>query len=70
LDEEADPLKAGSLALRLIDAADPPQSASVEISGPLDLDSMSLPELIAFAQANGISLERDPTPPEALEAAE
>lgn len=69
LDGESDPIRAGSLALRVIETTDPLTEASLEVSGPMDLDKATLPELIAFAQANGISLERDdPTPPDVIDA--
>jgi hypothetical protein len=53
----------------VIETTDPLTEASLEVSGPMDLDKATLPELIAFAQANGISLERDdPTPPDVIDA--
>ena len=71
LDEEADPLKAGSLALRVIDSVDPPDRASLEISGELSADGLkelSLSELLAVAAQHGIDYATPPATPPALEA--
>jgi hypothetical protein len=40
--------------MRLIEQADPPSQTTVEISGPVDVNSMSWSELIAYADAHGI----------------
>jgi hypothetical protein len=68
LSPEVEDSKAGALALRLLDTADPPVKAEVEVSGPVDVNSMSFSELIAYADAQGIDWrtrpEDDPTPPE------
>jgi hypothetical protein len=57
LDPAADSLRAGKLALELIDAADPRNQAELTLSTPVDpevVHSMSLSELLSYAQANGI----------------
>jgi hypothetical protein len=69
LDESADPLKAGHLALKVIEAADPRDQATLTVSAEQQVENMSLAELMAFAEANGITVPTPPaTPPEALEA--
>jgi hypothetical protein len=64
LSPEVEDSKAGALALRLLDAADPPSQTTVEVSGPVDVNSMSFSELIAYADAHGIDWR---TRPEQLE---
>jgi hypothetical protein len=71
LNPETDDAKAAGIAMRLIETADPPAQATLEISGPLTEDAlkeMSLSQLIAYADAQGIDWrtrpEDDPTPPE------
>lgn len=58
--------------MRLIEQADPPSQATLEISGALDpsrIESMSLSELMRVAEAHGIDWRNSPeTPPEALPA--
>jgi hypothetical protein len=70
LSKESDPLKAGSLALRLIETAHPPVQATVEFSKSLedvtraDVDAMSYSELLAFARHAGMEIPEElPTPP-------
>jgi hypothetical protein len=66
LSDESDPLKAGSLALRLIETADPPAQASLALSTeltPEGVGRLSYSELIRVAEAWNL------TPPEASEAA-
>jgi hypothetical protein len=64
LDESVDPVKGGMLALRVIEAAGPSDSATLMLSTEEAIQDMSLAELLAFAAAHGI----EPTPPEALPA--
>jgi hypothetical protein len=61
--------------MRLIEQADPPAQATVEIGADLSTDAinhMGLSELLAVAERLGISLEREdstpPATPPALEA--
>jgi hypothetical protein len=57
LDPESDPLKAGALALRLIETADPPSQATLEISAdltPEQIEGMSWSEALAAAKQLGI----------------
>ena len=63
LNPEADDLRAGAHALRLLEAAEPREQATLTVSTEVDVESMSLGELIAFAQANGIAVP-EATPPE------
>jgi len=61
LDPDADPLRRGALALRVIDTVDPFAKATVEVSGienltPEDVDKLSYAELIALAQATGMEI--------------
>jgi hypothetical protein len=70
LDPNADPIKAGSLALRVIDTVDPPTQASLEISGALSseqIERMSLSEAIAYANQLGIEVPAE-LPPAATQA--
>lgn len=63
LDPEADPLKAGSLALSIIREADPAVSGVLDVSTSLDpegIESMSFRELLAVAQAHGIEVGSTP----------
>jgi hypothetical protein len=64
LDESVDPVKGGMLALRVIEAAGPSDSATLMLSTEEAIQDMSLAELLAFAAAHGI----EPIPPEALPA--
>ena len=61
LDPETDPVKAAHLALKLIETADPPAQSTLEISGPLSaeaMEGMSLAQLLAVAESQGIDLSR------------
>ena len=71
LDENADPIKAANLALKVIETADPGDSATLTVSTTEDIENMSLSELLAFADAHGIDYTRRPgeTPPEIPPAA-
>jgi hypothetical protein len=68
LDPEADSLRAGSLALRLIETADPPAQTTLEVSAdlrPEDVRNLSYRELLAVAEAYNLTpLEPSETPPE------
>jgi hypothetical protein len=67
LDPDADDIKAAHLALGVIREVDPPQEASLEISGALDseaIERMSLTELLTVAERLGIEHQAPP----ALEA--
>jgi hypothetical protein len=64
LNPETDAAKAAGIAMRLIETADPPSEATVEISGPVDPGTMSLSELIAYAEAHGIDWRTRPEQPE------
>jgi hypothetical protein len=58
-------VQAARLALDIIDAVDPKISTVTEVTGPLSaeaIDSMTLTELMSFAQQQGI------TPPQAIPA--
>jgi hypothetical protein len=68
LSPETDDAKAAGIAMRLIEQADPPSQATVEISGAVDLENLSYSELLALAAQYGISLEREDATPPALEA--
>jgi hypothetical protein len=59
LNSEADPLRAGSLALRLIETADPPSQTSLELSAnltPEDIEKLSWSEALALARQLGIEI--------------
>jgi hypothetical protein len=63
LDESADPIKAGSLALRLIETVDPPSQAVLELDAslrPEDVQKLSYSELIRVAEAFGITASDPP----------
>jgi hypothetical protein len=68
LSPDVDDAKAAGIAMRLIETADPPAQASVEISAdlrPEDVRKLSYRELIAFSLANGIEIpEGLPIPPD------
>jgi hypothetical protein len=71
LNPETDDAKAAGIAMRLIEQADPPSQATLEISGPVTseaLEKMSWSELIAYADANGIDWQTPPETPPALES--
>lgn len=71
LSPETDDAKAAGIALAVIREVDPSQEASVEISGDVDLNSLSYSQLLGLAAQYGIDPQgQDSTPPEALEAAE
>jgi hypothetical protein len=68
LNPETDDAKAAGIAMRLIETADPPAQASLEVS-PITsetIDGMSLSELLVLAERMGIDLSRDSTPPAVL----
>jgi hypothetical protein len=63
LNPETDDAKAAGIAIRLIDQADPPSQATVEVSGPVtseDVKNWSFSQLIAYADAHGIDYTRPP----------
>jgi hypothetical protein len=64
LNPDADPLKAGSLAVKLIETADPPNQAVLELSAeltPEGVENLSYSDLIRLADSLGL------TPPEPSE---
>lgn len=72
LSPEVEDAKAGALALRVIEAAEPRDQSTLTLTAEQAVEEMSLGELIAFAQANGLDVgslgETPPTPPQALPA--
>jgi len=58
LDPNEDPLKRARLALEIIEASDPRQTAHAVVEGEVDLESASLGQLMALAESQGISLDR------------
>jgi hypothetical protein len=44
--------------LKVIDASDPRTTATAVVTGEIDPSTASLPELLSFCEAQGISLER------------
>jgi hypothetical protein len=70
LDPEADPIKAGNLALKLIETADPPSQSTLELSAnltPEQVERLSLREAIAYAERLGIEVPAE-LPPAATQA--
>jgi hypothetical protein len=62
LSSETPDAKAAALGIQLVNTVDPPQTASVEVSGDLSMDAvnqMSYSQLLAVAQAYNIDLTRD-----------
>jgi hypothetical protein len=53
LDESVDPVKGGMLALPVIEAAEPSDSATLMLSTEEAIQDVSLAELLAFAAAHG-----------------
>jgi hypothetical protein len=63
LDPDADPIKAGGLALRVIDAVDPVSSSTLEVSAdlsPEDIEKLSWSEALALAERLGIDVSSPP----------
>jgi hypothetical protein len=66
LNPETEDAKAAGIAIRLIEQADPPSQATVEVSGPVsveDIKGWSFSQLIAYADAHGIDYTRPPDDP-------
>jgi hypothetical protein len=64
LDPSLAPEKRARLALEIIEAADPKVSTVATLTGELDPSSASLSDLLRYAEAQGISLERPAGGPE------
>jgi hypothetical protein len=65
LSPETDPVKAAHLALGIIREAEPRESSTLEVSAPMDVESLSLAQLIALSEQRGLDLTRpESTPPE------
>jgi hypothetical protein len=62
LDPALPGLARAKLALEVIEAVDPKVTTSLAVTGELDMEQASLGQLIALAEARGISLERPPHP--------
>jgi hypothetical protein len=59
-------VKAGGLALKLIESADPGGSATVTLEGEVDAEAishMSLSQLLAFAEAHDLPIPEAPEQP-------
>lgn len=67
LDENADPIKAANLAVKLIETADPPVQAGLTVTAEQSIDDMPTSELLALAaQLTPLDATPPATPPAAL----